>query len=282
MATLAVALNNATQRLKTVSDSARLDAELLFSHSLGLSRTQLFTRDNEILNNESLSAYEQLIQRREQGEPLAYIIGRREFWSLELSVNEHTLIPRPETERLIELSLTLLDRQQHYNIADLGTGSGAIALAIAKEFTNSHVDACDKSNDALLIAKQNAQQLTINNVELIQSDWFKHLPEKKYDLIVSNPPYVAPDDDHLQQGDIRFEPKTALSAAENGYADLFHIAEQARYYLTNNGYLLFEHGYDQQKTLVKKLKNLGYSHVTGHNDYAQQPRAVSAQWKKKT
>ncbi|NOX27848.1 MAG: peptide chain release factor N(5)-glutamine methyltransferase [Gammaproteobacteria bacterium] len=187
MATLANALANATQRLEHISDSARLDAELLAGHSLGMSRAQLFTRDRDIISAESLAAYEPLIQRREQGEPVAYIIGKREFWSLELTVNEHTLIPRPETELLVELALKFTDKKQFFHIADLGTGSGAIALAIAKERHNSAIDACDISTQALATARLNAQQHNINNIEFIQSDWFQNLAQKKYDLIISNP-----------------------------------------------------------------------------------------------
>ncbi|MBL1294252.1 MAG: peptide chain release factor N(5)-glutamine methyltransferase [Thiotrichales bacterium] len=278
MATLANALANATQRLEHISDSARLDAELLAGHSLGLSRTQLFTRDRDTISAESLAAYEPLIQRREQGEPVAYIIGKREFWSLELTVNEHTLIPRPETELLVELVLKFTDKKQFFHIADLGTGSGAIALAIAKERHNSAIDACDTSTQALATARLNAQQHNINNIEFIQSDWFQNLAQKKYDLIVSNPPYIAPDDQHLRQGDLRFEPVTALSAANEGYADLLYIAEQATLHLTKNGYLIFEHGYQQQTRLIEKLIQLGYNHVKGHTDHSKQARAVSAQW----
>jgi len=227
MATIAHVLDNTTQRLQTVSDSPRLDAELLLCHSFGLSRTQLFTRNDDTLNTKTLDSCEQFIQRRERGEPLAYIVGKREFWSLELVVNQHTLIPRPETELLVELALQYIDKKQACRIADLGTGSGAIALALAVERSNSHIDACDTSNNALAIAQHNAQKHNINNVKFLHSNWFENLQQQKYDLIVSNPPYIAANDKHLQQGDVRFEPATALSAENNGYADLFHIAEQA-------------------------------------------------------
>jgi len=278
MITLATALNETTQRLQKTSDSARLDAELLLCHSLGLSRTQLFTRDDETLSASSLENCEQLIQRREQGEPLAYIIGIREFWSMELSVNQHTLIPRPETELLVKLALQHIDQEPAFHIADLGTGSGAIALAIAKERNNSHIDACDISTDALAIAKHNARKHDITNVAFQHSDWFKSLQQKQYELIVSNPPYVAPNDIHLQQGDVRFEPATALSAANDGYADLYTIAEHAISHLKPGGHLLLEHGFEQQEKLMAQLRALGYSQINAHNDYAQKPRAVSAQW----
>jgi len=278
MATLAKALEQVARRLEPVSDSARLDAELLFCHALDLSRTQLFTRHNEVPSVDTLSKCEKLVLRREQGEPLAYITGKREFWSLELTVNKHTLIPRPETELLIELALQLANKEQALTIADLGTGSGAIALAIAKEFSNSNVDACDQSAEALRVAEHNAQQHDLHNVQFVLSNWFENLPNTHYDLIISNPPYVAPNDKHLLQGDVRFEPANALSASNNGYADLFHIAEHALSYLNTNGYLLLEHGYQQQEKLIKKLESLGYTHVCGRHDTAQQPRAVSAQW----
>jgi len=278
MATITHVLDNTTQRLQTVSDSPRLDAELLLCHSFGLSRTQLFTRNDDTLNTKTLDSCEKFILRRERGEPLAYIVGKREFWSLELAVNQHTLIPRPETELLVELALQYIDKEQVCRIADLGTGSGAIALALAVERSNSHIDACDTSNNALAIAQHNAQQHNISNVTFLHSDWFENLQQQQYDLIVSNPPYIAANDKHLQQGDVRFEPAAALSAENNGYADLFHIAEHAKHHLKPKGYLLLEHGCEQQEKLIDKLKTLGYSQVNGHNDYAQQPRAVSAQW----
>ena len=259
------------------SDSPQLDAECLLAHALELSRTQLITHSDKLLSEEEQQHCETLIKRRQQGEPIAYIVGKREFWSLQLFVNEHTLIPRPETELLVELALEQIPQEQTWRIADLGTGTGAIALAIAKERPQCAIDATDVSKKALLIAERNAKHNNVNNVHFHHSDWFQNLNSNHYNMVISNPPYVAPDDPHLKQGDLRFEPESALSAGDEGYADLFHIAEQARPFLKPEGYLLCEHGFEQQKRLYEQLIKLGYKEVTGHNDYAQQPRAVSAQ-----
>ena len=278
MTNLASCIAAAAKRLATSSDSPQLDAELLFSHALALSRTQLITQSDKIPSESELQSAHALIARRLNGEPIAYIMGKREFWSLELLVNEHTLIPRPETELLVELALEKIPQDQAWHIADLGTGSGAIALAIAKERPHCQIHACDTSKKALLVAERNAQHNDIKNIQFHHSDWFQNLAGRYYDLIVSNPPYVAPDDPHLKQGDLRFEPSSALSAENNGFEDLFHIAEQAKSFLKPNSWLLLEHGYEQQKILCEKLNALGYCQVTGHNDHAQQPRAISAQW----
>lgn len=278
MIRLANALNESTERLTPHSGSARLDAEILFCHSLGLTRAQLFARNDDILRNESIGHCTELVKRREQGEPIAYIIGRREFWSLELFVNRHTLIPRSETELLVELALTHIPNNGHFNIAELGTGSGAIALAIAKERPDCHIDACDLAAETLAVARRNASQHNISNVSFHLSDWFENIPDKRYHVIISNPPYVAADDPHLQQGDLRFEPQLALSAADNGFADLLHIAKRGRDFLVPSGYLLLEHGFEQQQTLMNKLSAFGYRNIRGHLDMSQQPRAVSAQW----
>lgn len=277
MTDIASHLATAVKRLSH-SDSSQLDAELLFCHALALSRTQLITYSDRQLSKEEQQRCQTLIKRRQQGEPIAYITGKREFWSLALFVNEHTLIPRPETELLVEIALHHTPTDQALRIADLGTGSGAIALAMAKERPQCSVDATDLSKKALLIAERNAKHNQINNVHFHHSDWFQHLPHQDYDIILSNPPYVAPDDPHLKQGDLRFEPTTALSASNQGYDDLLHIADQARSFLKPGGYLLLEHGFEQQKQLCEQLITLGYKAVTGHNDYAQQPRAISAQW----
>ncbi len=278
MTTIAATLNQTTKRLLATSDSARLDAELLLCHTLGWSRAQLLARYNETLTADSSLRCQQFIQRRQQGEPVSYIIGRREFWSLDFHVNEHTLIPRPETELLIELALALSKIPVHARVADLGTGSGAIAIALASERPHWHITASDISADALTAAKMNALANKTLNVRFCQGDWCRALNNETYDLIVSNPPYVASNDPHLSSGDVRFEPASALSAADNGFAALFTIAKQSREALNKNACLLLEHGYDQQSMLIQQLDKLGYRDIEGHRDYSGQTRAVSARW----
>lgn len=272
------ALKWAFSKLNETSIDARLDSEILLSHLLSKNRTYLFTYPEHPLTEEQMGHYQQLITSRAQGSPIAYLTGHREFWSLTLQVNQHTLIPRHETERLVELALELLPQEQPLQILDLGTGSGAIALALAHERPHWHITACDQSIEAIAIAKANATQLNIDNVSFYHSNWFDSLPQQQYHAIVSNPPYIAAEDVHLTQGDVRFEPITALVSGQEGLADLQYIIAHSCSYLFPQGLILLEHGYDQKNSIAAILNGLGYCDVQCWKDIAGHDR-VSSGWK---
>lgn len=257
---------------------ARFDAELLLSHVLVKNRTYLYTYPEKNLTEKEMDQYQQFIKQRAEGTPIAYLTGQREFWSLPLHVNANTLIPRHETERLVELTLELLPKAAPLNILDLGTGSGAIALALANERPQWQITACDKSEEALAVAQSNAQHLQLNNITFYHSDWFKALPPQHYHAIVSNPPYIAENDVHLKQGDVRFEPISALVSSQGGLADLQYIIAHSYKYLLPEGLILLEHGYDQKSSIEAILNKIGYSNVQCWKDIAGQDR-VSGGWK---
>jgi release factor glutamine methyltransferase len=251
-------------------DSAivRLEAEVLLGHVLNVPRSHLYAWPEIILTKQQETYYQELLKRRRQGEPIAYLTGKKEFWSLELQITDATLIPRPETELLVELALARLPTNSSALVIDLGTGSGAIALAIATERPQNRVLAIDNSPAALTVAQANAQRLGINNIEFIQSDWFTNLTTMPAEIIVSNPPYLATDDPHLQQGDIQYEPPLALVAGTDGLTAIRQLIEQAPPYLVDHGWLLLEHGYTQGKTVRKIFEQQGYVAVTTYNDLA--------------
>lgn len=242
------------------SDTVQLDAELLLAAALGKSRTYLYTWPEQVLSPSERSYFESVLERRVMGEPVAYILGTRDFWTLTLRVNRHVLIPRPETELLVETALALVTTQEAC-IADLGTGSGAIALAIASERPVWKVVATDMSGDALTVASDNASQLNIVNVEFRQGSWCDALPAELFDLIVSNPPYIDAADAHLTQGDLRFEPRSALVAADDGLADIRTLCFQAPKCLKPGGWLLLEHGWTQGPTVAAILESDGLETV---------------------
>lgn len=275
--TLQAQLNAARQALANHSDSAALDAEVLLCHVLNKPRTYLRTWPEQTLTPTQLNVFHELIQQRRSGKPIAYLTGKREFWSREFTVTPDVLIPRPDTECLIELSLMLIPSDSACNIADLGTGSGIIAITLAAERPHTQVLACDLSPTALAVARSNAAQHQLNNVRFYQSNWFAELPKQPFRLIVSNPPYIAEDDPHLQQGDVRFEPGSALIAAERGLSDIKTIAEQARSWLEPDGHLLIEHGYDQEEAVQAIFKGLGYVNVETYRDLSGQPRVSYGQ-----
>jgi len=278
--TVAHALAWATQILQNISDSPKLDAEVLLLHVIDKPKSYLFTWPEAELTDVQLSEFKQLITERETGYPVAHLVGVREFWSLELEVNNSTLIPRPDTETLVEKALSL-DLPNNAKILDLGTGTGAIALALASEQPNWQITAVDYSEQAVALAKRNQQKHTLNNVTVIQSDWFCSLPNQQFDLIVSNPPYIDESDAHLRQGDVRFEPKSALVALDNGMADIKLIIEQARHYLAPNGYLLIEHGYQQALLLQEFFAQMAYSNILTVKDMAGCERVTMAQFQSK-
>jgi release factor glutamine methyltransferase len=242
------------------SDTVQLDAELLLAAVLGKSRTYLYTWPEQVLSPSERSYFESVLERRVMGEPVAYILGTRDFWTLTLRVNRHVLIPRPETELLVETALALVTTQEAC-IADLGTGSGAIALAVASERPVWKVVATDMSGDALTVASDNASQLNIVNVEFRQGSWCDALPPQLFDLIVSNPPYIDAADAHLTQGDLRFEPHSALVAADDGLADIRTLCSQAPQCLKPGGWLLLEHGWTQGPTVAAILQSSGLETV---------------------
>lgn len=261
MIDIRTALDHALQQLDKQRAESRLDAELLLAHVLNKNRAYLFAHPEALIPQEQLDSYKQLIEKRAKGTPIAYLTGYRDFWSLNLKVNEHTLIPRHETELLVELTLDLVPDLSNTAILDMGTGSGAIALAIAKERPHWNVTACDFSQEALKIAQENAERLKITNINFYHSDWFNTLPKKQYHAIISNPPYISEQDPHLNQGDIRFEPLSALASGQDGLADLQYIVQHSFEYLLPDGLLLLEHGYDQKAQLRAILDELGYKNV---------------------
>lgn len=274
------ALEQALQKLEQRNTESRLETEILMCHVLKKNRAYLFAHPEELISQNQIEHFEELIQQRVKGIPIAYITGSRDFWSLSLKVNPATLIPRHETERLVELVLELMPNKPGISLLDLGTGSGAIALAIATERPYWDIDACDYSKEALIIAKENATDLGITNVTFYQSDWFKQLPRKRYHAIVANPPYIAEQDPHLLEGDVRFEPQTALVSGQEGLADLQYIIEQSIDYLVPEGLLLLEHGYDQMSYLRSILNKLGYENVQCWQDIQGHDR-VSGGWRPK-
>lgn len=265
-----------TRLAESGSDSPSLDAAVLLCHVLQKPRSYLLTWPEKILTAEQQTEFDTLLTRRLSGEPVAYIIGEREFWSLPLKVSPSTLIPRPDTERLVELALEKAE-QIPGDILDLGTGTGAIALALASELPARHVFGVDLRHEAQQLAIENSQRLQITNVTFLQGSWFTPLVEGiKFALIVSNPPYIEESDPHLEQGDVRFEPKSALVAEDNGLADIKYIAQTAREYLLAEGWLLFEHGYEQATAVQTILKELGYQAITTEQDYAGNDRVTLA------
>lgn len=284
--TIDAALRAATESLAdSGSDSPSLDAAVLLCHTLDKSRSYLLTWPDKSLSEQEHITFRSLIERRVKGEPIAYITGVREFWSLPLMVSPSTLIPRPDTERLVELALKKVTNPPSH-ILDLGTGTGAIALALASECPLHTVWGVDIREEAKLLAEKNAQSLAINNAHFLAGSWFepiKNLSDKtspsgiKFALIVSNPPYIDQDDPHLAKGDVRFEPKSALVADDKGLADIKMIATGARDYLDANGWLFFEHGYEQGAAVRDILVQLGYSNIETALDYAEHERVTFGQ-----
>lgn len=262
----------------TACDSARLDVELLLAHVLGCNRTALYARPEQVLTTAQHENFEILLQRRALGEPLAYLTGQREFWSLPLTVTPDTLIPRPETELLVECALMLLSGRADIRIADLGTGSGAIAIALAMELPHAAIVATDQSTAALAVAKDNAERLCPDRIEFCEGDWCLALPHLSFDLIVSNPPYVAAADPALQDDGVRFEPVTALAAGHDGLDAIRAIIPAARRHLASGGVLLLEHGAGQAEAVAALLGQHGYRDIETHGDLAGLPRVTAAIW----
>lgn len=254
---------------------ARLEARMLLQHLLGVEHAWLLAHETNTLDYPKLNQFQQQLQRRLDGEPIAHILGYREFYGLNLKVTPDTLIPRPDTEILVEAAVHSIPKSLPYQVLDLGTGTGAIALAIASQRPHATVTAVDNSISALDVAQQNARQLGINNVNFMQSDWFSKLEEQKFDIIISNPPYIAVSDPHLQQGDLRFEPSIALASGTDGLDDIRKIVNQAQMHLTKHGSLHLEHGYDQAAQVFALMNNGGFTTIEQHKDLAGIIRVTS-------
>lgn len=257
--------------------NARMEAEVLLAFTLKKSRTYLRTYPQQGIDPAVLGQFDKLIARRTKGEPVAYITGQREFWSMELITNEETLIPRPETELLVELALEKISQKNATHIAEIGTGTGAIALAIAREKPDCTVIAIDISQNALNVAKQNATRYALNNLHFHCGSWFEPVANDTFDIIISNPPYVAEDDPHLQQGDLRFEPLIALESGPDGLDAIRHLILKGQNRLAKGGWLLMEHGYDQREKIITLLHDAGYTNLSWHDDIYKLPRVILGQ-----
>lgn len=259
------------------SDTAQLDAELLLAAVLGKPRSYLRTWPERELNAEQLQQFQTALARRQQGEPVAYILGQQGFWSLELEVAPHTLIPRPDTELLVETALELLPHAP-IQALDLGTGTGAIALALATERPGWTVTGVDRVPEAVSLAERNRQRLKLNNARFSQSHWFSAVAGQRFTLIVSNPPYIRADDKHLGEGDVRFEPASALVAGEDGLDDIRLIIQHAPAHLQTGGWLLLEHGFDQAAAVRELLAAQGFTHTHSRRDLGGHERISLGQY----
>jgi release factor glutamine methyltransferase len=248
-----------------LSDSAAVDCELLLCHVLDVDRSYLKTWPDRELLSAVEEQFQQLLQRRIQGEPVAYLIGTQGFWTLDLMVSPDTLIPRPETELLVEAALDL-ELPEQAKVLDLGTGTGAIALALASERHHWHISAVDLMPNAVQLAKANCQRHQLDNVEIFQSSWFAEIPAQRFDLIVSNPPYIEDGDMHLTQGDVRFEPASALVSGTDGLDDLRLLVAESVDYLADSGWLMVEHGYQQGSAVRELFEQAGFTQVETRRD----------------
>ncbi|MBI3223110.1 MAG: peptide chain release factor N(5)-glutamine methyltransferase [Nitrosomonadales bacterium] len=265
-------LRNDGKRLEAAllldAGSARIEVQCLLQAVLQVNRAWLLTHAEQPLDDQQQARYAALLERRLCGEPIAYLLASREFYGLAFKVTPDTLIPRHETELLVELALQRMPQLQKCRVLDLGTGSGAIALSIAHARPDAEVVAVDVSAAALAVAQDNAQHLQVNNATLLHSDWFSALQGECFDVIVSNPPYIAAGDAHLEQGDLRFEPLAALASGADGLRDIRRIVATAQHHLKAGGWLLFEHGYDQAAAARALLQQAGFAEVFSARDLA--------------
>jgi release factor glutamine methyltransferase len=269
-----LALQMASIQLKT--EASVFEAQLLLQYALGVNRAWLIAHEYDALQPNIQKAFEALLNRRLAGEPIAYIMGRREFYGLDLLVTPDTLIPRPDTETLVEAALAKILDNSNQSILDLGAGTGAIALAVAKHRPKANVVGVDASPAALEVAKNNAASLAITNVRFILSDWYAGLANQRFDLIVSNPPYIEQNDIHLTQGDVRFEPISALTSGADGLDDIRHIVEHCLIYLKPQGWLMIEHGYNQADLVADLMAQAGLVSIETLKDLAGNNRVTMA------
>lgn len=268
--TIASWLECAIKTLESSSESPRADAETMLASALGKDRAFFYTWPDFVLDESLLESLQQFLDRRLSGEPVAYILQEKEFWSLMLEVNSSTLIPRPDTETLVEHVLQR-NFKDDIKLLDLGTGSGAIAIALASERPSWQVQAVDFDTEAVQLAQRNTQRHGLKNSKIFLSNWFEAVTER-FDVIVSNPPYICESDQHLAMGDVRFEPSSALVAKDNGFADITLITSQAKKYLVSGGELVFEHGWQQALEVRNVLSNMGYVDIGGARDLAGHER----------
>jgi len=271
---LDAAIAAATERLAPISESPRLDAEILLCRTIDMPRSYLFAHPEDELDDVTQSRFDEVLGRRAAGEPIAYIMGVREFWSLEFAVSPATLVPRPETELLVDLALREMPRKAEWQVLDLGTGSGAIAIAIATERRMSQVTAVDVSEDALIVARENARTLAPGNVTLLPGSWTGPVQGRSFNVIVSNPPYVCSDDDALEK--LGHEPLSALAAGEDGLDAIRVLAADCGALLAADGVMLIEHGAGQKDDVAALLKDHGWTDICCHNDFAGLPRVTAA------
>ncbi|WP_164503195.1 peptide chain release factor N(5)-glutamine methyltransferase [Nitrosomonas sp. JL21] len=265
---MAIYPSTIAEALATAAIVDKVDAQMLLQHVLDVEHAFLLTHPEQILTEQQHANFLNLIQRRMEGVPVAYLTGQRAFYDLTFKVSDAVLIPRPETELLVDLALQHIPADKPLKILDLGTGSGAIAITIAKHRPYAQVTAVDVSSDAITVCRSNASNLRVNNLRCITASWFDELSSDTFDLIVSNPPYVAEADPHLQQGDLRFEPRLALSAGTHGLTCIQHIISMASGFLVNAGWLLFEHGYDQAEECRRLLRDADFSNICSYPDLA--------------
>ena len=271
---LDAAIADAAGRLSPITESARLDAEILLCQTIDMPRSYLFAHPEDELDDLSQDRFEALVGRRLQGEPMSYITGTREFWSHELLVSPATLVPRPETELLVELALREIPRKAEWDILDLGTGSGAIAISVAAERSLCTITATDVSADALGIARENVRQADLANVTCLLGNWTAPVENQQFNIILSNPPYVREDDEALLN--LRHEPLSALASGKDGLNDLRVLATDCGPILAPDGWLMMEHGADQKGDVADLLKVAGWVDITCHNDLAGKPRVTVA------
>ena len=261
-------------------ESPSVDAKVMLANILGKSQTYLFTWPDKTLDAAQKARFEADVAKRKRGEPVAYIIGKRDFWTLSLFTSPDTLIPRPDTEVLVEQVLNWANQQSSapLSICDLGTGTGAIALALASELPEASVTGVDFQAGAVKLATRNAQANSIANTHFVQSDWFSALAGQTFDIIVSNPPYIEESSPYLNEGDVRFEPKTALTSGSDGLDDIKHIINSAPQYLNKGALLAFEHGFDQGAAVNALLADAGFIDVKTIKDYGGNDRVTLGQW----
>jgi release factor glutamine methyltransferase len=271
-------LEDAAAVLATRSDSPRLDAEILLGQVLRKPRSYLHAWPERMLSEEERHRFTLLIRRRFSGEPMAYITGVREFWSMPLRINDKVLIPRPETELLVEKALAHIPEDEEMRVLDLGSGCGAVSLAIARERPKAEVIGVDISADALKISRLNAALFKIGNVEFLQSNWFDAVRGQKFHVVVSNPPYVINRDEFLLAGGLRFEPELALAGGDDGLECFREIIDRAHNYIVRQGWLLFEHGDDQERAIRRMLEAQRYYDITCYQDAAGRDRVTECRF----
>lgn len=271
-------LEDAAAILSIGADSPRLDAELLMGMVLRRPRSFIIAHRDDFLDREQAARFEALVRRRFSGEPIAYISGVREFWSLPLRVNRHVLIPRPETELLVEKALARTPDEDGIRVLDLGSGSGAIALAIARERPRAEVIGVDNSPEAIRIATLNASVLKLANVRFLESNWFDAVRGEKFHTVVSNPPYVINRDEYLMAGDLRFEPQDALAGGDDGLECIRAIIDRAHNYIVRQGWMLLEHGADQRRAVKRLLEAQRYYDICCYQDLAGLDRVTECRF----